>query len=68
MSLISAKKSFLALKSLSSNNDIILQKADKGNSVVLVNKADHTKRMKELLSDVSKFQEINVKPGKEINL
>ena len=32
---------------------IILQKADKGNSVVLVNKADYTKRMKELLADVS---------------
>ena len=47
---------------------IILQKADKGNSVVLVNKADYTKRMKELLSDVSKFKEITVEPGKEINL
>ena len=68
MSLISAKKSFLALKSLSSNNDIILQKADKGNSVVLVNKADYTKRMKKLLSDLSKFQEINVEHGKQINL
>ena len=58
---------FLALKGLSSNKDIILQKADKGNSVVLVNKADYTKRMKELLSDVS-FKEITVEPGKEINL
>ena len=56
------------MKGLSSNKYIILQKADKGNSVVLVNKANYTKRMKELLSDVSKFQEITVKPGKEINL
>ena len=63
-----SKEEFLALKSLSSNKDIILQKADKGNSVVLVNKADYTKRMKELLSDVSKFKEITVEPGKEINL
>ena len=58
----------MALKGLSSNIDVILQKADKGNSVVLVNKADYTKRMKELLSDVSKFEEITVEPGKEINL
>ena len=58
----------MALKGLSSNKDIILQKADKGNSVVLVNKADYTKRMKELLSDASKFKEITVEPGKEINL
>ena len=56
------------MKGLSSNKDIILQKVDKGNSVVLVNKADYTKRMKELLSDVSKFKEITVEPGKEINL
>ena len=44
-----SKEEFLALKGLSSNKDNILQKADKGNSVVLVNKADYTKRMKELL-------------------
>ena len=58
----------MALKALSSNKDIILQKADKSNSVVLVNKADYTKRMKELLSDASKFKEIIVEPGKDINL
>ena len=56
------------MKGLSSNKDIILHKADKGNSVVLVNKADYNTRMKELLSDVSKSNEITVKPGKEINL
>ena len=58
----------MALKGLSSNKDIILHKADKGNSVVLVNKADYNTRMKELLSDVSKSNEITVKPGKKINL
>ena len=56
------------MKGLSSNKDIILQKTDKDNSVVLVNKADYTKRMKELLSDGSKFKEITVEYGKEINL
>ena len=63
-----SKEEFLALKGLSSNKDIILQKADKGNSVVLVNKADYAKRMKELLSNASKFREITVEPVKEINL
>ena len=58
----------MELKGLSSNKNIILQKADKSNSVVLVNKADYTKRMKELLSDASKFKEITVEPRKEINL
>ena len=56
------------MKGLPIDKGIMLQKADKGNSIVLVNKADYLKKMKELLSDVSKFKEINVKPGKEINL
>ena len=63
------------MKDLSSNKDIILQQADKGNSVLLVNKADYTERMKELLQqelvqqeDVSMFKEITVEPGKDINL
>ena len=49
-----SKEEYLALKGFSSNKDIILQKTDKGNSVLLVNKADYIKRMK----DVSKFKEI----------
>ena len=40
-----SKEEFLALKGFSSNKDIILQKADKGNSVFLVNKGDYTKKM-----------------------
>ena len=51
-----SKKEFLTLKGLSSNKDIILQKVDRGNSVVLVNEADYTKRTKELLTDISKFK------------
>ena len=58
----------MAFKGLSSNKDIILQNEDKGNSVVLVNKADYAKRMKELLSDANKFKEITAEPGKEINI
>ena len=58
----------MALKGLSSDKDIILQKVDKVNSVVLVKKADYSKRMKELLLDGSKFKEITVEAGKEINL
>ena len=51
-----SKDEFLALKGLSSNKDIILQKAYKGNLFVLVNKSDYTKRKKDLLPDVSKFK------------
>ena len=68
ISLISAKKEFLALEGLSSNKDIILQKADKGNSVVSVNKADYIKTMKKIFLNVSKFKEMSFGPGKKINL
>ena len=40
-----SKEEFLALKGLSSNKNVILQRAYKGHSVDLVNKVDYTKRM-----------------------
>ena len=57
----------MALKGLSANKDLIIQKSDKGNSVVLLNRNDYIKRLNEMLSDSSKFKKLNVKPGKEIN-
>ena len=57
-----------ALKDLSLRKDIIIQKADKGNSAVILNKRDYIKRMTEMLSDVDIFNKLNVKPGKELNL
>ena len=48
MSLISAKKSIYSIQSLSCNKNTILQKADKGNSVALVNNADYIKKIKKL--------------------
>ena len=57
-----------SLKNLSSRKDIIIQKADKGNSVVLLDKSDYIKRMTEMLSDIDEFKKLNIKPGKELNL
>ena len=54
------------LRDLLSREDIIIQKSDKGNSVVILNKNDYLKRMKEILSDIDKFKRLNVKPGKEL--
>ena len=55
------------LRGLSSREDIIMQKADKGKSVVILNKSYYLKRMKKILSDIDKFKKLNVKPGKELN-
>ena len=62
-----SKEKHVALKSLSANKDLIVQKSDKGNSVVLLNRNDYIKRLNEMLSDSSKFKKLNIKPGKEIN-
>ena len=57
-----------ALKDLSSHKDIIIQKADKGNTVVILNNRDYMERMTEVLSDIDKLKKLNVKTGKELNL
>ena len=45
-----------AFKDLSSRKDIIIEKADKGNSVVILIKSDYMKRMTEMLSDIENFK------------
>ena len=58
----------MILKWLCSNKNIIAQKVTKELRFFLVDKADYVKRMKELLTDASKFKEITAEPGKEINI
>ena len=48
-----------SLNNLMRNNDIVIQKADKGNTVVLCDKKDYVQRMKELISDETKFTDLN---------
>ena len=57
-----------ALKDLSSRKDITIQKADKSNSVVILNKSGYIKRMPETLSDIDKLKKLSLKRGKELNL
>ena len=57
-----------ALKDLSSRKDITIQKADKSNSVVILNKSGYIKRMPEMLSDIDKLKKLSLKRGKELNL
>ncbi len=56
-----------ALKELSAVPDLIIQKPDKGNSVVLLNRRDYVSKMHEILSDTSKFQKVQVDPDKDLN-
>ena len=49
----------MALKGLSTNRDLIIQKSDIGNSTVMLDKNDYIKRMIEMLSDSSIFKKVN---------
>ena len=56
-----SKEECLALQNLRKNKDIVIQKSDKGNSVVIVDKADYLDKMENLLNDTHKFEKINLK-------
>ena len=49
------KEEFASLKSLSKNDSLIIQKSDKGNSIAIINKDDYLQKMRNILSDSSKF-------------
>ena len=60
---------FASLKKLASNNNLIIQKSDKGNSVVLLDKNAYIERIENLLSDTTKFLPLmgdRISPGKEL--
>ena len=61
------KKEFDALKILLKNKDIIVQKVDKGNTVVILNRKDYVCKMKNILNDKSKFQKIYMDHDKVSN-
>ena len=58
---------FDALKSLIRNKELIIQKADKGNTVVLLNRKDYISKMKLILADISKFKKIQKDHSKILN-
>ncbi len=56
-----------ALLELASVKDLIIHKADKGNSVVLLDKNDYVRKMGSILDDPSKFRPFRMQQGKELN-
>ena len=55
---------FQALKNLSRlKKRVIIQKSDKSNSVVLVNKSDYIRHIEGILKDLNKFEKVSLKKG-----
>ena len=58
---------FKALKHLSKNKNIVSQKADKSNIVVILDKYSCIRVIEEILNDNFKFSKLYIPAGKEIN-
>ena len=54
----------LALEHLCKNEDIVLTKADKGNTVVVLNTVDYEHKLNELIFDNSTYEICNNNPLK----
>ena len=50
-----------ALDRLSKNKNLIVQKADKGNCVVLVDRDIYTKHMENIFKDNTTFEQVDIK-------
>ena len=58
---------FASLKSLLKNDSLIIQKSYKGNSIAIIGKDDYLQKMRNILSDSSKFSEVFVTNEKHLN-
>ena len=56
-----------ALNNLVKNKDVVIQKADKGNNIVILNKGDYISKRSKIVEDTSKFKTVNVEEGKALN-
>ena len=61
------KAEFDARKSLIRNKELIIQEADKDNTVVLINRKDYICKMKLILAGTSKFKKIRIDGSKILN-
>ena len=62
-----ADEEFESLLKLSKNENAIIQKSDKGNSVVLIDKIIYTSDIKKLLDNSEQFEKLRIDLNKELN-
>ena len=61
------KAEFDTLKSLMRNKELTIQKADMGNTVVLLNRKDYISKMKLIFADTLKFKKTQIDGSKVLN-
>ena len=63
-----SKEEFLAIQNLRKNKNIVIQKSERGNSVVIFNKADYLDKMEKLLSGTHKLEKNILKNDRIMSL
>ena len=58
---------FKALRHLSKNKNIVVQMADKGNTIVMLDKISYISAIEEILHDRTKFSNLDIPAGKKIS-
>ena len=61
------KDEFESLWKLKNENNLVIQKANKGSTIVILDKDSYLKSVETLLKDFSKFKNIPVAPDKDLN-
>ena len=56
-----------ALNNLVKNKDLVIEKAYKGNNIVILNRSDYISKLSKILEDTSKFKRVNIEEGKALN-
>ena len=62
-----SKQEYEAFLNLAGTKNIIIQKADKGNSIVIIDRHSYVSKMETLLSDTSKFVKVEFNPKHKVN-
>ena len=52
---------------MKNENNLVIQKANKGNTIVILDKNSYLKSVETLLKDSSKFKNIPIAPDKDLN-
>ena len=61
------QEEFPALKSLLKNEILVIQKLDKGNFIAIIEKSDYFKKMRNILSNSSKFTQVSIAEDEQLN-
>ena len=62
-----SKDELESLCELKNENNLVIQKADKGNAIVILDKDSHLKSVEIILKDSSEFKNVIVAPDKDLN-